>query len=174
VTPPVLDEPEPGVLRVALQGGFPKDCTQRPSLQLIDRAALAERQLRWLWEGLADSGGAGPRAAAALIAPVDPGQAAPTPLPALPAPRAGAGLAWGGDPAATPSGVRVLARHIARPWGEVLRHLNKQSDNALTRLLYLQLGLAGMAADPARPPQRWPPAMCSAGSSSTTSPAPDW
>jgi D-alanyl-D-alanine carboxypeptidase/D-alanyl-D-alanine-endopeptidase (penicillin-binding protein 4) len=44
-----------------------------------------------------------------------------------------------------------LAVHVARPWGEVLRSMNKQSDNALPRLLYLQLGLAAMAQDPDTP-----------------------
>ena len=40
------------------------------------------------------------------------------------------------------------ASHRSRPWGEVLRQMNKQSDNAHTRLLFLQLGLAAMAQDP--------------------------
>jgi len=43
---------------------------------------------------------------------------------------------------------RVLARRWARPWGELLRPLNKQSDNALTRLLYLQLGAAAAGSEP--------------------------
>jgi serine-type D-Ala-D-Ala carboxypeptidase/endopeptidase (penicillin-binding protein 4) len=34
----------------------------------------------------------------------------------------------------------LMAKRTARPWGEVLRVINKSSDNALTRLLYLQLG----------------------------------
>jgi len=44
---------------------------------------------------------------------------------------------------------RILARREARPWGEVLRRMNKVSDNAQTRLLYLALGAAeaGAAAD---------------------------
>jgi D-alanyl-D-alanine carboxypeptidase/D-alanyl-D-alanine-endopeptidase (penicillin-binding protein 4) len=42
---------------------------------------------------------------------------------------------------------RVLARRWARPWGELLRPLNKQSDNALTRLLYLQLGAAAAGSE---------------------------
>ncbi|MDO9286661.1 MAG: D-alanyl-D-alanine carboxypeptidase, partial [Aquabacterium sp.] len=58
------------------------------------------------------------------------------------------GVARAGHAAATPADVRLLAIHVARPWGEVLRTLNKQSDNALTRLLYLSLGLAGMADEP--------------------------
>ena len=61
------------------------------------------------------------------------------------------GVAWGGTPGATPPGVRLLARRLGRPWGEVLRMMNKQSDNPSTRLLYLTLGLAGMADDPATP-----------------------
>jgi serine-type D-Ala-D-Ala carboxypeptidase/endopeptidase (penicillin-binding protein 4) len=48
---------------------------------------------------------------------------------------------------AAPGGAASVARHEARPWGEVLRQMNKTSDNALTRLLFLQLGLAAMAAD---------------------------
>lgn len=50
--------------------------------------------------------------------------------------------------AAAPASARVLAQHVARPWGEVLRHVNKTSDNALTRLLFLQLGVPAMAAEP--------------------------
>ncbi len=49
---------------------------------------------------------------------------------------------------AAPAGTRLLARRESRPWGEVLRHMNKASDNPRTRLLYLSLGLAGMAAEP--------------------------
>nr|MDH4393082.1 D-alanyl-D-alanine carboxypeptidase [Aquabacterium sp.] len=54
-SPPPADAPEPGLLRVRLQGSFPKACTQRPSLSLIDPLALAERQLRWLWASLGGS-----------------------------------------------------------------------------------------------------------------------
>jgi serine-type D-Ala-D-Ala carboxypeptidase/endopeptidase (penicillin-binding protein 4) len=43
--------------------------------------------------------------------------------------------------------VRV-ALHEGRPWSEVVRAMNKGSDNALTRLLYLQLGAA---AEPQAP-----------------------
>ena len=44
-----------------------------------------------------------------------------------------------------------IASHRSRPWGEVLRQLNKQSDNPLARLLFLQLGVAAMAQDPGTP-----------------------
>jgi serine-type D-Ala-D-Ala carboxypeptidase/endopeptidase (penicillin-binding protein 4) len=60
------------------------------------------------------------------------------------------GGTWNGAAreAATPAGARELAVRQGRPWGELLRHLNKVSDNAWTRLLYLNLGLARMAANP--------------------------
>ena len=35
---------------------------------------------------------------------------------------------------------QLVARHEARPLAEVLRHMNKASDNPLTRLMYLELG----------------------------------
>jgi D-alanyl-D-alanine carboxypeptidase/D-alanyl-D-alanine-endopeptidase (penicillin-binding protein 4) len=47
------------------------------------------------------------------------------------------------------SDTRLLARRQSRPWGEVLRVVNKSSDNALTRMLYLNLGVPAMAAQPA-------------------------
>lgn len=53
--------------------------------------------------------------------------------------------------AVTPAGAVRIARHESRPWGEVLRGLNKRSDNPLARLLFLQLGLAAMAREPATP-----------------------
>lgn len=42
-----------------------------------------------------------------------------------------------------PAGTRVLAARQGRPWGEVLRPLNKTSDNITTRMLYLSLAPAG-------------------------------
>ncbi len=48
---------------------------------------------------------------------------------------------------ATPIDANSIAVHSSRPWGEVLRAMNKGSDNPHTRLLYLQLGLAAMAQD---------------------------
>ncbi len=50
--------------------------------------------------------------------------------------------------AALPAGAQRIAQHESRPWGEVLRNMNKTSDNAQTRLLFLQLGVAAMKTDP--------------------------
>ena len=78
-----------------------------------------------------------------------PGAAHTAQIPALPgANTLVPGVAWAGSSAATPPGVRLLARHVAPPLGEVLRRMIKPSDPPLTRLLYLQLVLAGMAAEP--------------------------
>ncbi len=46
-----------------------------------------------------------------------------------------------------PPGARLWAEHVARPWGEVLRTMNKQSDNALSRLLFLQLGVVDASGE---------------------------
>jgi len=48
---------------------------------------------------------------------------------------------------------RLLARRVSRPWGEVLRPLNKQSDNLLTRLLFLSMGQARQGSDMQTPTQ---------------------
>ena len=99
-------------IRITLNGAFPRGCSVRADLQLIDRQALTERLFRSLWQGL--------------------------------------GGQWRGRAreAAAPADSRVLARRSARPWGELLRPLNKTSDNAWTRVLYLELGAQAMAAAP--------------------------
>ena len=154
-SPPLLAEPEPGRLRITLQGGFPRGCVQRTALALIDPVPLAERHLRWVWEGLGGQWrGRLREATAPLIAPLAPAAVAAALVPANAA-KGGQwvapGVAWAGTPGATPPGVRLLARRLARPWGEVLRMMNKQSDNPSTRLLFLSLGLAGMADEPSTP-----------------------
>ncbi len=52
---------------------------------------------------------------------------------------------------ATPLDASLIAAHVAPSWGELLRPAIKDSDNALTRLLYLQLGVAAMAQNPGTP-----------------------
>ncbi len=52
---------------------------------------------------------------------------------------------------AAPAGAVVLASHRGRPLAEVLRGVMKSSDNALTRLIYLQLGTqAAQGSEPTR------------------------
>jgi serine-type D-Ala-D-Ala carboxypeptidase/endopeptidase (penicillin-binding protein 4) len=46
-----------------------------------------------------------------------------------------------------PAGTRVLVRRESRPLGELVRHINKESDNPQTRLVFLSLGLKAMEAD---------------------------
>jgi len=101
---------------IELQGAFPKDCTARAELQLVDRQQLTEALFRTLWAGL---GG-----------------------------RFDGRVREASDAAPPPSGTRVLVRRQSRPWGELLRQVNKRSDNPLTRLLYLSLGLRAMPSEP--------------------------
>ena len=160
ISPPLRAEPAPGRLRITLRGGFPKACSQRTGLALLDSTALAERHLRWVWQSLGGEWrGTLREASSPLIARVSgasPGPAtapAAAPLPGTLAPPGwvAPGVAWAGTPGATPPGLRLLARRLARPWGEVLRLMNKQSDNPDARLLYLSLGLAAMADEPTTP-----------------------
>jgi serine-type D-Ala-D-Ala carboxypeptidase/endopeptidase (penicillin-binding protein 4) len=113
--PAVIDETPGARIHSGLRGGFPRRCEARAELQLLDRDALAERQVRALWSAL--------------------------------------GGRWrkplgGVREAATPIDAMLIATHEAPPWGEVLRHMNKESDNALTRLLFLQLGVRAMKQEP--------------------------
>ncbi len=95
-----------GAVHITLNGSFPRDCTHRASLQLLDRQRLTERLFATLWRSL--------------------------------------GGEWAGQAleAAAPADARVLAQRDGRPWGEVLRGMNKHSDNAQARTLFLALGAA--------------------------------
>ena len=97
---------------IELRGSFPRNCTRRVALQLLDRTEMTGAMFRALWQGLGGS----------WVGSVREGAAA--------------------------ADATLLARREARPWGELLRPLNKTSDNAWTRLLYLQLGVPAMAAHP--------------------------
>lgn len=61
----------------------------------------------------------------------------------------GGTLGAGDVEAAAPAGAVVLATHRGRPLAEVMRGVMKRSDNALARLIYLQLG--AQAAQPGEP-----------------------
>ena len=61
----------------------------------------------------------------------------------------GGTMAPGNAEGAAPPGAVVLAAHRGRPLAELLRGVMKRSDNALTRLVYLQLG--AQAAQPGEP-----------------------
>ena len=102
--------------QIELRGAFPRGCTRRVALQLLDRSEMTGLMFRALWQGLGGSWAGQVREAA--------------------------------SPASSGTGTQLLARREARPWGELLRSLNKTSDNAWTRLLYLQLGVPAMAANP--------------------------
>ena len=106
---PATTAREGGITTITLHGAFPRACTARPALQLLDRDELAERLLRTLWRGL---GGR-------FTGRVREGTA--------------------------PAGAAVLARRQGRPWGELMRPLNKISDNAWTRVLFHELGVAAPA-----------------------------
>jgi D-alanyl-D-alanine carboxypeptidase/D-alanyl-D-alanine-endopeptidase (penicillin-binding protein 4) len=90
---------------IGLRGTFPRGCTARAELSLVERTRLAGLAFGTWWARL--------------------------------------GGRWSGQvrEAAAPAGARVLAQRESRPWGEVLRGLNKRSDNPQTRLLFLLLGV---------------------------------
>ncbi len=113
--PPTITQPDLGRWRIALAGGFARECDVQLRLQLLDRTVAAERLVRAVWSTL--------------------------------------GGTWRKPPgavreAAAPAGSVRIALHESRPWGEVLRHMNKASDNAQARLLFLQLGVAAMDNEP--------------------------
>jgi serine-type D-Ala-D-Ala carboxypeptidase/endopeptidase (penicillin-binding protein 4) len=103
------------VVRIRLHGKFPRLCTARAQLQLMDRTDLADRLVRYAWAQL--------------------------------------GGVWKGQAVegTAPAGARVLARRDARPWGEVVRVVNKRSDNPLTRILFLSLALETQKTDTSTP-----------------------
>lgn len=89
---------------VVLQGGFPRQCSVRAWLNLLERDRLAGLTFQALWTRLGGS--------------------------------------WSGRvrEGTTPAPARVVATHEGPLWRELIRPINKRSDNTYTRLLYLTLG----------------------------------
>lgn len=107
-----------GEIRVHLEGEFPQNCAITTNLNVIDRAEYTSRLFRNLWTTL---GGA--HTGRIIEAPPPSTLTATIPT------------------AESPVGTRrVLAEHRARPLAEVSRNINKVSDNAITRMVFLTLG----------------------------------
>ena len=97
-------------VQIQLNGTFPRNCMVTTDINILDRAVYTDRLFRSLWAKLGGTYGG-----VTLEAP------APNPI-------------------SGPAKGRLLAEHRSRPLAEVLRNINKQSDNTLARMLYLTLG----------------------------------
>lgn len=112
-----------GEVRVYLEGVFPKNCAITTNLNVVDRAEYTARLFRQLWRVLGGTfkGSVRELATADAVAPLGSADAP-----------------------------RVLAEHRARPLAEVTRNINKVSDNAITRMIFLTLGTGANRADDAK------------------------
>ena len=99
-------------LQVILHGTFPQNCSKATSINVLDRNDYADRLFRTTWKRLGGT---------------ITGNVREAPFTGLP-------------PTAEPVGTRMLADHVARALPEVLRDINKNSDNTLARTLFLSLG----------------------------------
>lgn len=102
-----------GKITVRLHGTFPKNCSKTTVINVLERNDYTERLFRSTWARLGGTFTGAAREAAVSAAPGAPGNAAAT---------------------------RLLAEHVSRPLAEVLRDINKPSDNGLARTLFLTLG----------------------------------
>jgi D-alanyl-D-alanine carboxypeptidase/D-alanyl-D-alanine-endopeptidase (penicillin-binding protein 4) len=109
-------------IEIVLHGSFPKDCVKSTSINVLDSHDYLERLLRASWHKLGGSISGDVREAGA--------SAGATPVAMT---------------TATPA-TRLLAEHVSRPLPDLLRDINKPSDNTLARTLFLSLG--SLEADP--------------------------
>ena len=110
--PPEYRRDAGGKLQVILHGTFPQNCSKATSINVLDRNDYADRLFRATWKRLGGT---------------ITGTVREAPFTGLP-------------PTAEPVGTRLLADHVARALPEVLRDINKTSDNTLARTLFLSLG----------------------------------
>ena len=147
-----------GRIEVVLHGSFPKNCIKSTSVDVLDHHDYLERLLRASWRKLGGSIGGEVREASAPTPQTVAATAADTTAVAsdaesASADAAAASAAAGATPAATTSpasapapATRLLAEHVSRPLPEMLRDINKFSDNTLARTVFLMLG--SLEADP--------------------------
>jgi D-alanyl-D-alanine carboxypeptidase/D-alanyl-D-alanine-endopeptidase (penicillin-binding protein 4) len=125
---PELRQGPKGKLTVVLHGTCPRNCVASDDISVLDRADYTDRLFRATWRQL------GGTFTGQVREQLQPTMAPPTPVP----------------------GSRVLAAHLARPLPEILRDMNKWSDNTIARLLYLSIG--SLQADPVLGSRPLPPA----------------
>src|SRR5262245_49992235 len=101
---PVVETARGGVIRIVLQGDFPRDCNASTAINVVDRVTFAERLFRALWT----------RMGGVHRGRVRDGEA--------------------------PNATMLLAEHRSRPLTDVLRDINKISDNPTARIVFLTLG----------------------------------
>lgn len=118
---PLRETTAEGGARLVLRGSFPRNCIRQEDLQAAERDRVIALAFAQAWRALGGEWAGSVREAAGPVAA-------------------------GGE--AGPQTARVLAERRARPWGEALRTLNKTSDNTLARMLFLELGVPAMAAQP--------------------------
>lgn len=123
-----------------LAGQFAKNCQQQGSFELIDRdiSLMLSLEQEWLALGGKLGGQLGVKAQENTSATTG---AAATPLLAAVSPlfRGGAQSNWL-KTGVSPADTVPVAIHASRPLAELVLRVNKSSDNALTRLLFLTLG----------------------------------
>jgi len=112
-------------IEVVLHGSYPKNCIKSTSVDVLDHHDYLERLLRATWRKLGGSiVGDVREASASEAATASESTSADTSTPAT----------------------RLLAEHVSRPLPEMLRDINKFSDNTLARTVFLMLG--SLQADP--------------------------
>ena len=111
-----------GKISITLHGSFPKNCMKTASVNLLDRNDYADRLFRATWRQLGGSFKGRVREARQINVHE---------LGTTGAMR-GTGL--------PPNSTRLLTEHVSRALPEVLRDINKSSDNTMARMLYLSLG----------------------------------
>lgn len=110
--PDVKKDAANGTITIHLKGAFPRNCKTTAQLNLLDKGDYIDRHFRAVWKQLGGTfSGSFKEAETPTTMPVN-------------------GLNMG-----------VLAVHQGRTFAEVVRDINKKSDNALTRLAYLNLGV---------------------------------
>jgi serine-type D-Ala-D-Ala carboxypeptidase/endopeptidase (penicillin-binding protein 4) len=108
-----------GDIRVYFNGTFPKSCRQAVTINVVDRADYVDRLFRAEW-GKIDGSFAG-----VVIEAKMPEKA----------------IGAGTSPIAySKDNTRFYAEHQARALAEVMRNVNKSSDNPITRMAFLALG----------------------------------
>jgi D-alanyl-D-alanine carboxypeptidase/D-alanyl-D-alanine-endopeptidase (penicillin-binding protein 4) len=117
-----------GKIHITLHGSFPKNCIRTASVNLLDRNDYADRLFRASWRQLGGSFKGRVREARQIN------------LHELG--RFGAVGAVGamGEIGLPLNSTRLLTEHMSRALPEVLRDINKSSDNTMARMLYLSLG----------------------------------